>query len=153
MDARFVNPFIESFQSVMPQLGFSDVKIGKLSAKSKEVTGNGVVIVIGFLGDIKGNIVFRMQMEHAMAIASTMMAGMQVEEFDEIAESALAELANMLTANSATCLYEKGLKIDISTPTMLEGENMSVKMNTEKILCVELLADGIPIEVNLAFEE
>jgi chemotaxis protein CheX len=153
VDARFVNPFIESFQSVMPQLGFSDVKIGKLSAKSKEVTGNGVVIVIGFLGDIKGNIVFRMQMEHAMAIASTMMAGMQVEEFDEIAESALAELANMLTANSATCLYEKGLKIDISTPTMLEGENMSVKMNTEKILCVELLADGIPIEVNLAFEE
>jgi chemotaxis protein CheX len=126
LDAKFVNPFIESFQSVMPQLGF---------------------------GDIKGNIVYRMQTNDARAIASTMMAGMQVEEFDEIAESALAELANMLTANSATCLYEKGCRIDISTPTMLQGENMSVKMNTEKILCVELLADGIPIEVNLAFEE
>ncbi len=151
MDVKRVNPFIESFKSVMPQLGFGAVTIGRLSVKTKEVNCNGVVIVLGLLGDIKGNVVYRMQTEDAKKIASTMMMGLPIEEFDEIASSALSELTNMLTANAATCFYNIGISIEISTPTMLQGDSMSIKMVSDQILCVELMADDIPIEVNLAF--
>lgn len=152
MDVKIVKPFIESFQAVMPQLGFSNIGLGKLSSKSKEVNGDGVIVVLGLVGDYRGNVVYMMQVEAAKKIASTMMMGMPVEEFDDLAGSALAELTNMLTANAATCFSNIGIKIDISTPTMLSGENMSVKMSSEQILCVELLADDIPIEVNISFE-
>ncbi len=152
MDAKYVSPFIQSFNTVMPQLGFNEVKIGNLCAKSKEIICSGVVIVLGFVGSIKGNVVFRLDLDDAKTIASAMMMGMDIEEFDDIAKSALSELANMLTANAATFFSEIGVIIEISTPTMLEGVNMSVKMNSQEILSVELLADGIPFEVNLSFE-
>lgn len=151
MDVKHVNPFIESFKTIMPQLGFNTIDIGRLSVKSKEVNCNGVVIVLGLLGDLKGNVVYRMKTADAKKIASIMMMGLPVEEFDEIASSALSELTNMLTANAATCFYNIGISVEISTPTMLQGDSMSIKMVTDQILCVELMADEIPIEVNLAF--
>ena len=130
MDAKCVNPFIESFTAVMPQLGFSNIRLGKLNAKSKEVTGSGVVVVLGIVGDIRGNVVYLMQTDSAKKIASTMMMGMPIDEFDEMAGSAISELTNMLTANAATCFSNIGIRVDISTPTMLQGENMSVKMSS-----------------------
>lgn len=152
MDVKHVNPFIEAFATVIPQLGFKTVKKGNLSMKNSELLSSGVVIVVGIVGAIKGNVVYSVAMEDAKKIASSMMMGMSVNEFDEMAQSALAELANMLTANAATYFSGLGISIDISTPTLLYGENISLKMSSNQVLCVQLLADDIPIEINIAFE-
>lgn len=153
MDVKHVNPFVESFTSVMPQLGFSQVGIGKLSKKNKEVKNTGVLIILGVVGDIRGNVVYAMEMDVAKKIAETMMMGMAVEELDEMAQSALSELANMLTAHAATAFANIGTAIDISTPTLLVGNNMSAKMNSSQILCVQFMADDIQFEINLSFEK
>lgn len=147
-----MNPFVESFASVMPQLGFSKVKKGNLSVKGRELIGSGVIIIVGIVGAIRGNVVYSIDIESAKKIASTMMMGMQVNEFDEMTKSAISELTNMLTANAATYFSTIGIPIDISTPTLLHGENISVKMSSSQVLCIQLLADEIPIEINIAFE-
>lgn len=152
MDVKHVNPFVDSFATVMPQLGFITVRKGNLSVKGREIIGCGVIIIVGIVGEIRGNIVYCIEIENAKKIASTMMMGMPVNEFDEMAKSAIAELTNMLTANAATSFSNMGIPIDISTPTLLYGENMSVKMSSDQVLCVELLADDISIAINIAFE-
>ncbi|SHO51955.1 chemotaxis protein CheX [Anaerocolumna xylanovorans] len=152
MDVKHINPFINAFATVIPQLGFSTVKKGALSVKGKELLSSGVIIVLGIVGAIKGNVVYTMDMENAKKIASSMMMGMPVNELDEMAQSALAELTNMLTANAATCFADLGISIDISTPTLLHGKNISLKMSSSQVLCVQLLADDIPIEINIAIE-
>ena len=76
----------------------------------------------------------------------------KVNELDDIAQSALSELTNMLTANAATRFSSLGILIDISTPTLLHGNNIALKMSSNQVLCIQLLADDIPIEVNIAFE-
>ena len=152
MDVNHVNPFVESFVTVMPQLGFSTVEKGKLSVKGKNLVESGVIVVVGIVGAIKGNIVYAMNMENAKKIASIMMMGAPVNDLDEIAKSALAELTNMLTANAATCFSTLGIAIDISTPTLLYGNDISLNMSSTQVLCIQLLADNIPIEVNIAFE-
>jgi chemotaxis protein CheX len=151
MDVKYVNPFIEAFHSVMPQLGFCDVQTGEMSAKTKEVAATGVLVIVGIVGDVEGNVVYFTDIESAKKIASTMMMGAPVDEFDEMAESALSELTNMLTATATTVLASSGITADISTPTLLHGENVCVKMNAGPILCVRLLADNIPIEINISF--
>ncbi|OYO51496.1 chemotaxis protein CheX, partial [Lachnotalea glycerini] len=148
MDIKYINPFIASFTTVMPQLGFNSIKKGNLSVKGKELISSGVIIVVGIVGAIKGNIVYVLDKEHAKKIASTMMMGMPVEELDEMAKSALSELTNMLTANAATCFSTSGIPIDISTPTLLHGSNVTVEMSSNKVLCVQLLANDIPVEIN-----
>lgn len=152
MDVNHVNPFMESFFNVMPQLGFSETKKGKLSIKNQELAGHGIMVLVGIVGQIKGNVVYSIDCETAKQIASTMMMGMPVTELDDMAQSALSELTNMLTANAATAFSEQNIIIDISTPTLLRGESITAKMCSEKVLCVELLADGMPIEINVAFE-
>ena len=153
MDVNHVNPFIQSFTTVMPQLGFTNVSKGALSVKGKELVGSGLIIVVGIVGEIKGNVVYSIDAEHAKKIASVMMMGMPVEELDDIAQSAISELTNMLTANTATFFSNIGIIIDISTPTLLRGENITVDMSSSQVLCIELLADSIPVEINIAFEE
>ena len=152
MDVKYVNPFVESFATVMPQLGFGAIRKGKLSVKGAELISSGVIIIVGIVGAIRGNVVYSIEMETAKKVASTMMMGMQVNEFDEMAKSALSELTNMLTANAATYFSTIGVPIDISIPTLLYGENISIKLSTSKVLCIELLADENPIEINIAFE-
>ncbi|MFR1802529.1 MAG: chemotaxis protein CheX [Faecalispora jeddahensis] len=152
MDVRHVNPFIESFTTVMPQLGFGNIQRGNLSVKGQELTYSGVIIIVGIVGAIKGNVVYCIGMEAAKKIASTMMMGMPVDTLDEMSRSALSELTNMLSANAATSFFNAGITMDISTPTLLYGENISVKMSSNQVLCIQLLADEYPIEINIAFE-
>lgn len=152
MDVKYVNPFIESFASVMPQLGFSNVQKGRLVIKNQEIICSGVVIILGIVGMIKGNVVFCMDTEDAKKIASIMMMGMEVEELDELSKSALSELSNMLTANAATNFSNEGISIDISTPNLLYGDHISIQMSSKQVLSITLLTDEIPIEINIAFE-
>lgn len=152
MDVKYVNPFIEAFTQVVPQLGFGNISKGNLSAKSENIVCSGVIIVVGMVGAIKGNVVYSIHEEDAKKIASTMMMGMPIEELDEMSKSALSELANMLTATAATCFANMDIHIDISIPTLLFGEDVAIKMSSNKVLCIQLFADSIPVDINLAFE-
>ena len=93
-----------------------------------------------------------MNLEHAKSIASTMMMGMPVAEFDDMAQSAVSELANMLTATAATIFSNVGITVDISTPTMLYGNEVSVKMNASRVICVEMNAEQHPFHINISLE-
>jgi len=151
VDVKYTNPFIESFKTIMPQLGYSQIRNGGLTDENQELVHSGVNIIVGIVGEIKGNVVYSMDLETAKKIASTMMMGMPVDELDDMSNSALSELANMLTAGAATAFYQIGIKVDISTPTLLYGEKISIKMSSSKVLCVELIADDIEIKANIAF--
>lgn len=153
MDVRYANPFIDSFATIMPQLGYNNIKSDDISEKNQELINSGVNIIVGIVGEIKGNVVYSIDLVNAKNIASTMMMGMPVDELDEMSKSALSELANMLTAGAATAFYDMGIKVDISTPTLLEGNNISIKMSSNQVLSVRLLADDTVIEVNIAFEK
>ncbi|GCD11942.1 chemotaxis protein CheX [Clostridium tagluense] len=152
MDVNLVNPFIDSFLNVMPQLGFKEVKKQGVSVKGKSIKSLGVMIILGIVGDIKGNIIYSLTDESAKQIASVMMMGMPVPELDDMAQSALSELSNMLTANASTNFAENGTTINISTPTLMHGSDFEAKMNTDAVLCVSLIVDNIPIEINIAFD-
>ena len=108
-------------------------------------------MTVGIVGEMKGNGVYYLDLENAKKVASTMMMGMPVDEFNEMAQSAISELANMLTANAATFFANIGITVDISTPTLLYGDQVAVKMNSSQILCIQLLADDIPFDINIAF--
>lgn len=152
MDVKYVNPFIDAVTSVMPQLGFKEIVKGNLSVKNNNLKSKGVMILVGMVGDIKGNIVYSITIEDGKKIASTMMMGMPVEELNDVAESALSELSNMLTANASSNLEKIGIQVNISTPTLMYGENVDAKMNVKNVLCLELIIDNMPLEINVALE-
>ncbi|RUT56968.1 chemotaxis protein CheX [Clostridium botulinum] len=152
MDAKYINPFIDSFYNVLPQIGFSNVTREDVTIKNN-VESLGILINLGIVGDIKGNIVYNIQGENGKKIASKMMMGLPVEELNEMAQSALSELSNMLTANASINFSNIGVNVNISTPTLMYGQDIKIKLNTDKILNIKIVADDIPIDVNVALRK
>lgn len=152
MDAKYINPFIDSFYNILPQIGFSNVTREEVTVKNS-VESLGILINLGIVGDIKGNIVYNIEGENGKKIASKMMMGLPVEELNEMAQSALSELSNMLTANASINFSNIGVNVNISTPTLMYGQDIKIKLNTDKILNIKIVADDIPIDVSVAFEK
>lgn len=152
MDVKYINPFLDAFLSVMPQLGFSEVKKQSLVLKEKNIRSNGVMVILGIVGDVKGNVVYSLDVDSAKKIASVMMMGFPVNDFDDMAQSAVSELTNMLTATASMNFANIGTSINISTPTLMFGEDFEMKMNIDKIISVSLTVNNIPIEINIGLE-
>ena len=152
MDVNYINPIISSFSNVMPQLGLAKVTKKGVSLKGKFIESPGVVIIVGIVGDIRGNVIYGLSIDDAKQIASKMMMGMPVPEFDELAQSAISELTNMLTANVATNFSKDNINISISTPTLIHGK-FTANATTDKVLCVEMNVEGMAIEVNISMEK
>ena len=152
MDAKLVNPFIDAFMTVLPQIGFQEPTRAAMNVKDKMTQSLGVTIIVGFTKQIRGNVVYNMSEDTAKYIASTMMMGMPVESFDEMAQSAVSEMSNMLTANAATNLSAMGLEVDISTPSLSVGSEFQVKISNEKYLTVTMDVSGHPVEIDIAVQ-
>ena len=152
MDVNYINPILSSFANVLPQLGLANVQKKGISLKGKFIESPGVVIIVGIVGDIKGNVIYGITIDDAKKIASAMMMGMPVNEFDELAQSAISELTNMLTANVATNFSNDNININISTPTLVHGK-FTANATAEKVVCVEMNVNGMIIEVNISMEK
>lgn len=152
MDVRLLKPFVESMTEVMPQLGFASAVLRSTDVKGKKMVISGVVITIGIVGDKKGNVVYTIDLAGAKQIASTMMMGMPVDDFDDMAKSALSELSNMLTANATIKLASMGINVDISVPAFMHGDPIEVSMNSEHVFCVNFDVDGIAMAINVTME-
>lgn len=151
MDIKYINPFINAFANVLPQVGLADIKKNGLSLKGKHIESSGVMIIVGLIGDIKGNIMYNTSIDNAKKIASAMMMGMELTELNELAQSAISELTNMLTANAATEFSNIDIDVNISTPTLMYG-NFTANASTDKVICVEMSANDISFEINIALE-
>ena len=81
-----------------------------------------------------------------------MLMGMPVDELNEMAQSALSEMSNMLTANAATNLSAMGLEVDISTPSLTVGKDFQIKISNEQYLVVVMDLGGENIELNIAVQ-
>ena len=153
MDAKLVNPFVDAFVTVMPQMGFPEPTRVKMSVKKKNAVSLGVAVIVGFTKQLRGNIVYNMSEDTAKFIASTMMMGMPVEDFNEMAQSAISEMSNMLTANAATNLTGLGMDVDISTPSLSIGSNFQVKISDDTYLTVDMDLGGRLVELDIAVEQ
>ena len=154
MNVEYINPFIEASQAVLKQIAGIDAKLGKVYLKNSPYKSDSVVIIVGLTGNMRGQAIFSLSKSVAMSIASSMMGGMPVTELDEISRSAVSELANMILGNAATILFNRGVSIEITPPSLLMGDNMQVSSDKLKIICIPLLLDdGNVIEIDISVEK
>jgi len=152
MDARCINPVIDAFREILPQLGLADIQRGSVSVGTNSVESLGVTVIIGMTKGLRGNVAYNMTEATAMAIASAMMGGMTLTQFDDLPQSAISELVNMVTANAAIRFEQMGILVDISPPSLIVGVDFRTRLLQEKFLVIEMLANGHLIQLNLALE-
>lgn len=154
MNVDHINPFIQASRTVMKTVANIDVTLGKVYLKTSPYSSDTVVVVVGLMGALRGQVLFSMDKPVALQIASAMMMGMTITELDEMSKSAIAESANMILGNAATLLYNNGVKIEITPPSLMIGDNIQISTPNMKTLCIPLLlSTGGKIELDIALVE
>lgn len=64
------------------------------------------------------------------------------ETFGDMERSALAEIANMIGGTAATGFSENGLKVNISPPSLMEGNHILATVFAAQILQIPILLEN-----------
>lgn len=153
MNVEYINPFIESSVSVVQSICNISPEIGKIYLRDSQFTANRIVIIIGLTGKIKGQVYFELSEEDSLKIVARMTGFPEVKALDDIGKSAIAELGNMIMGNAGTILYNKGLKVDITPPSLVVGDNIKITNKTPTIVIPLDLKDYGTLFINISAAE
>ena len=143
MKAEHVNAFLNTAKNVLESFtGTGSITTGRPSVKYGEMDAEGIFILVGITGELKGITALSMSEDTAMELSKIMMAGFTVESFDDLAKSAISEMANIIAVNCASALSKLGIMIDISPPTMVVGVSNKVNTSAHQAIRVPLILGG-----------
>jgi len=152
MKAEYINPFVSAFFNVLKQTAQVDGKRGQLALRTNFLSPYEVAVIIGLIGDLEGQVVYTMREDVAKNLASAMMMGFPVEELNDLARSAISEFANMVTGNAVILLGSKGLKINISPPTLVKGKDIEITFEIP-MLSIPISTPLGDMEIDVALRE
>ncbi|MFA6449902.1 MAG: chemotaxis protein CheX [bacterium] len=155
MKAEFLNPFIKSTAAIVEDIVSEKPAMDKIFLRNKyPYTTDEVAIFIGITGQLSGQVVISMPKASACGIAAAMLMEETVYELDEFAQSALAELANMIIANSTIGLSEAGVTCDITPPSVITGKKMEISLPAQiKTVVIPFRIEAGKFDVNLSIIE
>ena len=105
MNAEYINLFISAVTQVFEETTQTSLNIGRKGVRSGMGYEKNVVVLIGITGEARGSITLSMDVEYAKGVASKMMCGMPVDVFDEMPQSAIREMGNMMMGRVASFRY------------------------------------------------
>jgi chemotaxis protein CheX len=142
MDASYVNPFVQGAQRVFTTICQETPSLGKIFIKTKPYTTSSVTVAIDIFGDFEGEVVYNMKEEAGCFIVSRMMMGMPVSDLkDDMAMSAVSELANIISGNVATIFASKEITVDIKPPQLrfdASEADFPFVERIQKVVCIPL---------------
>jgi chemotaxis protein CheX len=153
-DEAFVTPFAIASFAVMSML-FNEVPTkGPIVTLADRSTDYQVVVAIGVTGGLRGHVVFGMSTETALGVTSAMV-GAPADSFDELAKSAIGELANMICGNGLLQLTDQVGTCDITPPALMSGlgSDVSTISVLPTIIPLTLSFGGIDLIIGLAAKE
>lgn len=148
--AEHVNPFILSVCKVVKDVCMMDLKIGKPGVKPEEYPEDASIIELGIVGSLKGKVILNMEHPTALEIISKMMMT-PVDTIDEIGQSAISELGNMIAGNAATVFASNNILIDITPPDYYEGSTYEGQGN--QMFSIPFRSDAGAISVDIFIAE
>lgn len=154
MNVNYLNPFIEASQNVIKDITGLSSNLQKVYLRGNSFSGNEVVIIIGITGALIGHVILTLDTITMDALVKEMYAGNADNLDEELKRSAMAELSNMIVGHASSLFYKKGLKMFITTPTLLTGREVVIS-NKYPIICIPLEIQGEKgnLEINISAVE
>lgn len=137
MKAEYINSFYNATKEVFKLILDQEVKIGELQVIKGLSTNKDANIMLGVTGDLKGTVFFSFTKDMTLEMVE-IMAGMEIDEIDVFASSALGEIANIISGNAVTNLSSYEYTCDITPPQIILGEHKSISTSNKKALLLPI---------------
>ncbi len=128
------------------------VERGSLSLQKSAMTSDQITVLLSLVGQVQGVVLYGLSIETGLKLVSKMM-GQEFTDFDNLAQSGIAELGNVITGRATVKLSKEGFGAEISPPTLVQGEGIQISTLDFPRVVVELKTDLGDITVHLALRE
>jgi len=152
MNVKFLNPFLAAMGEVLKMETGADITRGALSLERGAISTEEVATLVNLIGEVQGTVIYSMSYETARNLVSQMM-GQACTAFDEMAQSGIAELGNVITGKASTKLATAGYHSNISVPMLIIGKGAKLSTLDIERLVVPLGTQFGSIRVDLALRD
>ncbi|MFO7172347.1 MAG: chemotaxis protein CheX [Bacillota bacterium] len=152
MKAEFVNPFVSAAYRVLQTETRTEVTKGQVTLEDSPLVSDEVTVLIGVVGRAQGLVLYGMSERTAKGIVGAMI-GEAVPVFDAMAESAIAELGNVITGLASGELERAGYPCKIAPPSVVVGKGTSISTLSIKRLVIPLYTKFGELQVHVALRE
>jgi chemotaxis protein CheX len=151
---ELIQPFINSADAVLAQGLQGATSIGSLSMEEEAYRRKGVAAMVWLTGDIEGRIIFDLEAETAVRVASKM-AGAELPESDSLVRETACELANQIIGNAITALNDQGFHFRVHPPVLhTADEGTKGSEDTEAlVLCFDTPAGRVFMNIALRYNQ
>ncbi|MGI6148171.1 MAG: chemotaxis protein CheX [Firmicutes bacterium] len=137
MKAEYINAFYLATQDVFKlMLDLETTRLG-MRVTDELVPFREANVVIGVTGDLSGSLLYSFPKHMALEMVR-IMAGMEMKELDAFVTSAMGEMANIISGNALTRLFEHNYRCDIVPPQVMIGTGQSLSMATPSAIVLQL---------------
>ncbi len=152
MKADIVQAFVGSAREVLAQEMGEPAEPQKMTLQGGPYKTGDVTVVIGLAQAIEGNVILGLSKETALAYVARVM-GEPIGELDELAQSGIGELGNVIAGRAGVVLSEKGYPTVIAPPTILLGHSTLLStLGLQRLLVPVQTPLGV-VELQLAAKE
>jgi len=152
MKAHLLNPFLEAIHEVLSKEVQTKIERGELSLDTKSYTTEDITTLISMVGQVEGNVMFSLNMESAIKVVSRML-GEPLSEFNDLVQSGICELGNVIVGQASIRLARAGYETNISPPALILGEGAQLSTLDYPRLVVPLMTELGLITIHLALKE
>lgn len=152
MRVQLVNCYVRAAADVIASETGSPVKRGGVTLQKDVYTSDEVTAMVGVNGAMGGSFYLSMTEATALRIVEGMM-GQGCDQFDELAQSGIAELANVVAGAASVGLSELGYTTNITPPLLLLGSGAKISAVDIQRLVVPLTTTSGQVTVHVALRE
>ncbi|MDC7124945.1 MAG: chemotaxis protein CheX [Spirochaetales bacterium] len=153
MKAEYANPFIQAAVKTFKKELDVQLNRNSLVVKNSPLPSKELSIIIGVTGAVRGQVVYSMDDNVAMSVAKTMIPGRLPVELKKLKNSAVSELANIITGQASIILAGDNSKIDITPPAVFGGAAAVIDFLSLQTISLSFLSEIGSFEVNIALTE
>jgi chemotaxis protein CheX len=152
MNVNFLNPFVNAAFEVIHTETNITAERGDLSLERVPYRTEDITVVIGLVGAVEGTVFYSMNIQTALCLVGKML-GDEVREMNQLAQSGISELANVITGRASVLLSESGYEATISPPALIIGKDAIISTLDFPRLVVPLILDKGALKIHLALRE
>ena len=152
MKVQIVNRYVQAAQDVISKETQLPVRRGGLLLEGNPYTTEDVTAVIGVSGQLSGSIYLSMEETVALKLIGAII-GQETTVLDDLGESGIAEIANVIAGTAGIGLAEEGIETTINPPLVLVGRGARLSTVEIQRLVVPLITAYGDVNLHVALRE
>lgn len=152
MNVKFLNPFVNSAHDILRIEMHEPIQRGELRLENGPYLTDDATVIISLIGAVDGTVFYSMSQDSAIQFASALI-GEKFDTLNELVQSGIAELGNVITGQASMRLAEAGYESNISTPSLIIGKGASISTLEYPRLVVPLTTTIGSLTIHLSLRE